>query len=124
MTLDTRSKILTISDAAALAGAVFVAMHLDPLTASHAARVAELAAPGRPVVILLYDLPDPLLPLAARAELAASLSMVQAVIPVPDERAAAQAESLGAVDERAADLVRRQALMRHVFEKHATSAAG
>ena len=99
-------------------------MHLDPLTAAHAERLAELAAPGRPVVVLLYDLPDPLLRLEARAELAASLSTVHAVVPIPDDQTAAQAASVAAVDERAGDLARRQALVRHVFEKHAMAAAG
>jgi len=124
VTLDTRSKILPVSCAAEWAGAVFVAMHLDPLTAAHAERLAELALPGRPVVVLLYDLPDPLLPLDARAELAASLSTVQAVIPIPEGQTAARAASLAAVDERAGDLARREALVRHVFEKHAAAEAG
>ena len=109
MTLDTRSKILPISRAAEFADAVFVAMHLDPLTTAHARRLAEIAAGGRRVVVLLSDPPAPLLPLAARAELAASLASVSAVMVVDF------------VSELAADLERRDALVHHVLGRHAAA---
>ena len=116
MKLDTRSKILPLSRANEFSGAIFVAMHLDPLTVSHARRLAEIAAEGRPVVVLLSDPPTPLLPLAARAELAASLDSVCAVMivdgPVP----------VPAVAEASADLDRRDALLRHVLGRHAMAA--
>ncbi len=107
MKVDTRSKILPLSRADEFAGAVFVAMHLDPLTAAHARRLDELAAKGRKVVVLLSDPPNPLLPLAARAELAASLASVSAVMLVD------------LVSEHTADIERRDALVRQVLEKHA-----
>lgn len=122
MTFDTRSKILPVARAAEFAGAVFVAMHLDPLTAAHAERLGELASDGAPVVVLLFDPPDPLLPLEARAELAASLAAVSAVIPVSNGTSPA-AIPQPLVDERAADLTRRQALVVHIFDKHALAAA-
>jgi hypothetical protein len=94
-------------------------MHLDPLTAAHARRLANLAAEGRPVVVLLSDPPDPIVPLAARAELAAALEPVSAVLllllngsaPIP-----------AFIDERPADLERRQALLGRVFTRHAVTA--
>ena len=107
MKLDTRSKILPISRASEFADAVFVAMHVDPLTAAHARRLDEIAATGRRVVVLLSDPPDPLLPLAARAELAASLASVSAVMVVD------------LVSECGADLERRDTLVRHVLGRHA-----
>jgi len=109
VTLNTRSKILPISRADEFAGALFVAMYLDPLTAAHARRLEELAATGRKVVVLLSDPPDPLLPLAARAELAASLASVSAVMLVD------------VVSEHAADLERRDSLTRHVLGRHASA---
>ena len=117
MKLDTRAKILPFSRAGEFAGASFVAMHLDPLTVKHARRLAAIAAEGRPVVVLLTDPPAPLLPIAARAELAAALGSVTAVMvvdgPIP----------MPVIAEEAADLERRQALVRHVLERHAAAVA-
>jgi hypothetical protein len=95
--------------------ALLVAMHLDPLTSDHARRLAELSAQGRPVVVVLSDPPEPLLPLEARAELAACLSSVTAVVTTDTSECD--------VDERAADLGRRQALIQHVWQRHALAAA-
>jgi hypothetical protein len=118
--LDTRSKILPLSRATAeYPDALFVAMHLDPLTVAHARRLAELASGGKPVVVVLSDPPHPLLPLAARAELAASLECVTAVMvaaaPCPLPPGAV------IVSEESADLERRAALVRHVLARHAAA---
>ena len=118
MKLDTRAKILPLSRAGEFAGAAFVAMHLDPLTVEHARRLAAIAAEGRPVVVLLTDPPAPLLPIAARAELAAALGSVAAVMIVDGPIA-----MLPVIAEEAADLDRRQALVGHVLERHAAAVA-
>ena len=93
-------------------------MYLDPLTVAHARRLAEIAAAGRRLVVLLSDPPAPLLPIAARAELAAALVAVSAVMivdgPVP----------VSTISEEAGDLMRRQALVRHVLDRHSLAAAG
>ena len=118
MNLDTRSKIIPLSRAGEFAGAAFVAMHLDPLTVHHARRLAAIAAQGKPVVVLLTDPPAPLLSLAARAELAASLTSVTAVMIVDGP-----VSMLPLIAEEASDLERRHALVRHVLARHAASAA-
>jgi hypothetical protein len=114
--LDTRTKILPLSRAAEFADAAFVAMHLDPLTVEHARRLAKIAAEGRRVVVLLSDPPAPLLPLAARAELAASLESVSAVMIIDG------AVPMPVIAEELADLDRRDALIRHVWQRHAAGA--
>ena len=116
MKLDTRIKIIPAARANELGGAVFVAMYLDPLTAAHARRIEEIAAGGSRVVVLLFDPPAPLLPMEARAELAASLATVAAVMVGSDALA-----PLPHIDERSADLARRDALTRHVFQRHAAA---
>lgn len=116
MKLDTRSKILPAERAGEFQDAVFVAMYLDPLTAAHARRLDELAGGGRKVVVVLSDPPEPLVPLAARAELAAALDAVSAVI-------VSDSAPPDAVDERPADLERRETLVRHVLDRHAATSA-
>ena len=117
MKLDTRIKIIPAARASEFGDAVFVAMYLDPLTAAHARQIHEIAAGGRRVVVLLFDPPAPLLPTDARAELAASLSSVAAVMQGSDALAPTPH-----IDERSADLARRDTLTRHVFQRHAAAA--
>jgi hypothetical protein len=111
--MDSRSKILSAETAAdRFPDALWVLCHLDPLTADHVRRLAELAAQPRPLVVAVADPPDPLLPLASRAELAASLRCVAAVVAGPPPEGAA------VIDERARDLERRDALTTHVHRRH------
>ena len=85
--MDTRSKILDPAALAAQAAAwraagervAVVESSFDPLLAEHAAQLEPLAAAGR-VVAIVRDGPDPILPAAVRAELAASLRAVSAVL--------------------------------------------
>ena len=78
--LDTRLKILSTDQAlAALKGcAVFIA-YFDILSAPLLRRLAEV---GRPVVAVVLDPPNPVLAARTRAELAAALACVEAVVPV------------------------------------------
>lgn len=98
----------------AASGRTVVCGYFDPLTAAHAERLNELARGGR-LLVLVDDPPDPLMPAGARLELVAALDMVEA---------AAGLSEVGqlpphAVDERAADLARRGALMAHIRARQA-----
>jgi len=94
--VDTRTKIVSASEAASIAGAgaIVVSGYFDPLIASHAQRLAELKSaelkrdgtPGRatPKLLVLIATPqDPILPARARAELVASLGVVDHVAEFP-----------------------------------------
>lgn len=116
MKVDTRSKIVPYSRISEFCDSIFVAMYLDPLTSEHGRRLAEIAAGGRPVVVLLFDPPSSLLSLPARAELAASLDSVSAVAIVDGP------VDTPFIDERQADLRRRDALVQHVRGRHAVAA--
>ncbi len=78
--LDTRLKILTAEQAlAALKGChVFVA-NFDILSTPLIRRIAEV---GCPVVAVVVDPENPVLNSRTRAELAASLACVEAVVPL------------------------------------------
>lgn len=79
--MDTRSKILDAPAAARLiqSGATVVAGYFDPLIAWHARWLAMFKKPDRPLLILIADPERPILPAAARAELVASLRVVDGV---------------------------------------------
>lgn len=90
MSFDTRHKIVTLAQAGALAEesrrsgsapAAFVT-HLEVLRAGHVRKLEELAAatPGK-LFVILTDPESPLVPLEARAELAAALRVVDYVVP-------------------------------------------
>jgi len=85
--MDTRGKIVTPAEALEViarakdrgASATVVTGYFDPLLASHARRLEEIATRGRPLVVMVTSPPDPLLAARARAELVAALSVVDAV---------------------------------------------
>ena len=56
-----------------------VSGYFDPLVASHAQRLAELKQDGAPLLVLISTPQDPILPARARAELVASLGVVDHV---------------------------------------------
>ena len=112
--LDTRTKIVSASEAAGLLnGRPLVAVYCDPLVATHTARFRALAEQNGPLALCICDPPDPLLSALARAELAAACRDVALV--VIGEEALAQAENV--IDEREADLARRAALIQHVHSR-------
>jgi hypothetical protein len=119
--LDTRTKILPWPDAVARIEAgdgVAVAGHFDPLVAAHAARLRRLAEEhGRPLIVVITDPPDPLLPAQARAELAAGLDAAGLVTIAPD--GADSFLGLHAVDLRTADRETTATLIRHVHRRQA-----
>jgi len=104
--LDTRSKIL--ASAAGLNVETLVIGYFDPVTAEHAARLAEL---GGGLTVAIVDPPEPLLPARARAELVAALRGVERVI-VGDPRPSLVARRV--VDETEAHLAARARLVGRI----------
>lgn len=112
--MDTRSKIVTAAHASIRPAATLVRGYFDPLSVAHVRRLEKIAdAGGGPVTILLDSPPQPLLPVAARAELLAALHVVGYVViaegPTPIEFCGAPI-----IDETRDDLRRLQELMEHV----------
>lgn len=117
--MDTRNKILSGLDAAESTGVIFVTGYFDPMLASHARRLQDLASGGRKIVVLLADPPAPLLESRARAELVAGISCVAAVImPLETGEAVPPPTASACEDERQADLERREWLLQRVAERH------
>ena len=83
--MDTRTKIVTPAEAAQLAkGATVVSGYFDPLVASQALRLSELKRIGKPLLVLIANPANPILPAPARAELVASLRVVDYVAEADD----------------------------------------
>ncbi len=125
MILDTRSKIVTPSQAVALAeesrhrgeAPVVFVTHMEVLRASHVQELEELAATSAgPLFVILTEPESPLVPLDARAELAAALRAVDYVVPSPEGAgpvlAAIQASVT--VEDEEEDRGRTRQLMEHV----------
>ncbi len=125
--MDTRGKILDAAQGRRLlAGrtgpsARVVVGWFDPLLASHAARLCELAPDGDGLLVaVLADPPEPLLAARARAELVAALAVVDYVVLA---EGAGQAELLEGISpgsifrEEDADGERRNELVRRVFSR-------
>jgi hypothetical protein len=112
--LDTRQKILTPAQAlAALKGRrVFVA-YFDVLTAPLIRRLGSI---GHPVTAIVADPPSPVLPARTRAELAASLASVEAVIPIAADLPAflQQLQPVDIIHWESEDAHRTAQLIEHV----------
>lgn len=86
--MDTRNKILTEDEAQRVARQLrgagirlrLVTGYFDPLLAAHARRLAELSAPNTTLMALVNSAPDTLLEAKSRAELLASLAVVDYVV--------------------------------------------
>jgi hypothetical protein len=80
--VDTRTKIVPLVEAQRIAalGATVVSGYFDPLLASHAERLQGLKREGTPLVVLIADPGNPILPARARAELVAGLAVVDHVV--------------------------------------------
>ena len=122
--MDTRAKIIDLASAARLrrpgVRLKLVAGYFDVLTPDLVRRLRSLSDGGRLIAVVL-DPPNPLLPSRARAELAASLSMIDYVLPLPDtglEKALEEIRPDEVVREDTADGKRSQALIEHVHQRH------
>ena len=118
--MDTRSKIVNAE--AAPRACTVVTGAFDVLLAADARELAEIRAshPGRPLLVVVLPLADPLLPRRARAELAAALRMVDYVVIADDAAtdallAALQPAQLVRLEE--AQAVRKRQLMEHVHRR-------
>jgi glycerol-3-phosphate cytidylyltransferase-like family protein len=76
--LDTRTKIINARELAGFEGIV-VSGYFDPVTAAHAERLQELKEPGKELLVVVTEPPDPILPALARAQLVAGLRVVDHV---------------------------------------------
>jgi hypothetical protein len=78
--LDTRAKIISAADAQRLAsdGAMTVSGYFDPLTVAHAERLKGLKG-TRPLLVVIAEPVNPILPSLARAQLVAGLACVDHV---------------------------------------------
>jgi hypothetical protein len=92
----------------------------DPLFAANVLRIGEICENGERVTVIVADRRDAILPLRARAELAASLECVECVVPCEGD-ALALAAQMGAseiIDEREADERRARELSAHIVERY------
>jgi hypothetical protein len=88
-----------------------VSGYFDPLTLAHADRLKELKDPAKPLLIVVTEPPDPILPALARAHLLAGLAVVDHV--------AVHGPDAPPVDFslEAEDLVRLEKLIAHVHSR-------
>jgi glycerol-3-phosphate cytidylyltransferase-like family protein len=116
--VDTRIKIVGAEEARVIAsqGATIVSGYFDPLIASHAERLAGLKRPGASLLILIATAENEILPARARAELVASLAVVDYVC----ETAEAFPPHISLEQEH--DEVRAQ-LIRHVQARQRAASA-
>ena len=90
--------------------------YFDPIYAAQIRGLKRLAPAETVVVAAIADPPEPLLPLRARAELAAALDSIDYV--VTDVEGALAIPGAVVSDFRADDLQRRQELIQHVVRRH------
>jgi hypothetical protein len=114
--LDTRDKIVSVAqlrgrldDGAWLA----VAGTFDPLTLSHAERMAELSARGKPVLAVVEPGTNCLLPVEARAVLVAARRSVRLVV-IAEADALASFPQLEIVKDEEGERQRSLAFVEHV----------
>jgi hypothetical protein len=87
--MDTRSKIVDADGAREMVGrgATVIAGYFDPLIAWHSRWLTGFKKPGRPLLVLIATPENAILPMRARAELVASMSVVDYVAEFSDELA-------------------------------------
>jgi hypothetical protein len=117
--LDTRLKIVSPEVAGRGAGKVVIG-YFDPLFADNVLRLMEIGAGNEGVTVIVADRQDALLPLPARGELVASLSLVSQVVLCEGDISSVLAQ-LGAAqifDERESDERRTRELSAHIVERY------
>ena len=116
--MDTRDKI--ISDPGEARHSTWVTGYFDVLRPWHITALERIKSGGNKLTAVILPLPDALLPQRARAELAASLRVIDYVILAEDETAAAllqriEPENLLRLEKD--DLQRRNELIDHVHKR-------
>ena len=122
--LDTRTKIVDFEEfrermLAPAPPRALVIGHFDPVVYSHVERMGALAAEYGPLAVCVTSPVDPLLPVRARAELAAALACTEFVTIAEHAEVAVLSgiTDLVVIDETHDDLRRREALMTLVRER-------
>ena len=127
--MDTREKIIDSEKAAARATDLrrqgtslrVVTGHFDVLVTEHIRRLSEIARGADKLFVVVLDPPVALLSARARAELVASLAMVDYVVPIGEQASEQWLSSFTAkeiVREESADLVRADRLKQHVQRRN------
>lgn len=115
--MDTRSKILTLEEATrgwTCYSVVFGSF--DVLTAARVRRLREIATSDI-LIAVVTAIPGSLLPVRARAELAASLAIIDCVV-IADDAAALVSNAVAVFDEREADTRRTTELIDYVQRRN------
>ena len=100
--------------------------HFDPMTAAHARRMSDFCRISGPIVVIVTDPAEPILPLRARAELVAALHAVDYVIAAMHNTSAeiiARLQPDEVIQEEEADVRRTQDLIAHVHRQQVTKEA-
>ena len=118
--MDTRDKILTAG--AAPRGCTVVTGTFDVMQAEDARELDEIrgANPGQPLLVVIAQLPEGLLPQRARAELVAALRVVDYVVTADDtapDALLASLEPARLVRLEAVHADRKRQLMEHVARR-------
>jgi hypothetical protein len=125
--MDTRAKIVSENEAAVQAvgrQTVLLLSSFDVLTATRIRRVRDLLKTGALLVAVITDSADTLLPTQARAELAASLAIIDLVIVGKEPVAALLGRFPGAtvIDDHDADTRRTTELINYVHQRNRNAA--
>lgn len=119
--MDTRSKILTLSEAVDLRPPLSVVLgFFDPLLAAHVRRLKEVRSSEARLMAVILDPPQPLLDTRARAELVAALAIIDFVVSIKDD-AGAFLQRLAPreiVHEETHDELRTAHLIEHVQRRY------
>ena len=112
--MDTREKIVSAGLVLRLnRPARLIVGFFDPMHAAEVRRLSELCTPDRLNIVVVDDPPDPLMPLRARAELAAALGFIDYVV----EGGLPEIPAAEVRDERPAQLERRRVLLDQVVRR-------
>lgn len=120
--MDTRSKILDGAENLPPGPRAIVTGHFDVLRAEHVRALSEVRArtPRIPLVAVVVEGGETLLPLGARAELVAALRMVDYVLTAADSDVDSLIQTLGpapVVRLESADVHRVRSLKEHVHRR-------
>lgn len=118
--------LATAAAGAAGKRAAIVTGYFDPLQVDHARRLNMIRASHDCIVVLLADPPNPVLDSRSRAQLVASLGMIDYVV-LPQECASSanfeRTSDISVYGEEAADESRFECLVRHVHERQIATAS-
>ncbi len=117
--MDTRAKIVSLGEAARRAsgtGATVLYSHFDVLTAERVRLVRALAQEAGMLIAVTSEVPGSLLPVQARAELAAALAMVDFVVIA--EAPVTCFPGARFVDDRETDAARTASLIAHIQQRN------